>query len=225
MGELQAYIAQCYRKNGDFPDAFAAIEKALAADPGAIEPRQVNVSLQLAVRNFDRALAEADTLVDLCTKAIPGATRKRDALANLSGAYATRLTVLQKLGEIQFVIGPDGNPTDRVVPGREKTAAEITRRVAETYVLIADLNRTLTYFTTLEFAARAAVIDPTDLEAILLVGMLQRNTYQIEEAASTFRKVLEVDPGNARARAELEAMGVPVAPASQPATKPAPETP
>lgn len=221
VAAVQARLAQCYSMSGEMKSAFEAAEKALAADPTDLEPHEVFVALLLKTRNYDRALAEADALIDLCKQAVPTAAVKRDALVKLASAYNVRLGVLQRLGEGNFAVGPDGNPTDRVLPGRDKIAAKLTRQVAETYVQVADLNRALTLFTTLEFAQRATIMDPTDVDALLLVGMLQRNTSQTDAAVATFQKVLELDPTNARARDELHALGAseaPAAPASQPTT-------
>jgi tetratricopeptide (TPR) repeat protein len=221
VAAVQARLAQCYNMSGEMKAAFEAAEKALAAGPTDLEPHEVFVALLLKTRNYDRALSEADTLIDLCKQAIPTAAAKRDALIKLASAYNIRLGVLQHLGEGNFAVGPDGNPTDRVLPGRDKIAARLTRQVAETYVQVADLNRALTLFTTLEFAQRATTIDPTDVDAWLLVGMLQRNTSQVDAAVATFQKVLELDPKNVRARDELRALGTPdapAAPASQPTT-------
>lgn len=213
-----ARLAQCYRKNGELPAAFKAVEKALAAGPQETEPHEVFIALLTQTGNFDRALSEADTLIELCKKEVPASPSKRDALMKLAAAYNIRLGVLQRLGQGHFLVGTDGNPTEKVIPGREKSAARLARQVAETYVLVADLNRALTLFTTLEFAQRAAQIDPSDVDSLLLVGMLQRNTSQLDEAIVTFRKVLEIDAGNQRARDELHALGASETPASQPTT-------
>ena len=231
VASVQARLAHCYSVSGEMKAALDAAQRALAADPKDVEPREVYISLLLKLRNFDRALTEADTLIELCKQAIPTISDKRAALTKLASAYGVRLSVLQRLGEGHFATGPDGNPTDRVLPGRERIAAQLFRQVAETYVLITDLNRVLSLFTTLEFALRAVAADPSDLEAWLLVGALQRNTMQVDAAVATFRRVLEIDPLNVRARDELQALGASEAPAaptpstSQPTTAAASASP
>lgn len=218
VAAVQSRLAQCYNMCGEMRSAFDAVQKALAADPKDIEPREVNIALLLKSRSFDRALTEADILIELCKQAIPSARVKREALFKLASAYNVRLNVLQRLGDGHFAIGSDGNPTDRVLPGREKIASQLFRQVAETYIMIGDLNRVLSLFTTLEFAMRAAAADPSDVDALLLVGALQRSTSQFDEAVVTFRRVLELDPANARARDELTALGASETPAAPEST-------
>lgn len=218
VAELYARMANCYAKSGDLQKAFESADRALSAAPDELEPHEVYVSLLVRSRNYEKALTAADKMIELATQAVPSAKSKKDALTKLSATYGVKLEVLQKLGEGNFAIGSDGSPTDKPVPGREKTAAQIVRQVADTYILVADLNRTLTHFTTLEFAERAANIDHTNPDYWLLVGMLRRSTYQDDKAAEAFQKVLELDPTNDRARRELESLGAPTSrPASQPA--------
>lgn len=217
VAELYSRMGNCYAKSGDLQRAFESADRALSASPGELEPHEVYVSLLVRSRNYEKALTAADKLIELATQAVSSAKSKKDALTKLSATYGVKLEVLQKLGEGNFAIGSDGSPTDKPVAGREKTAAQIVRQVADTYILVADLNRTLTHFTTLEFAERAASIDSSNPDNWLLVGMLRRGTYQDEKAAEAFQKVLELDPTNDRARRELESLGAPTSrPASQP---------
>ena len=217
VSALYSRMANCYAKSGELQKAFEASDRALAAAPGDLEPHEVYVSLLVRSRSYEKALTASDKLIELSTQAVSGAKSTKDALMKLAAAYNVKLNVLQKLGEGNFVIGTDGSPTDKPISGREKVAAQIVRQVADTYILIADLNRTLAHFTTLDFAEKAAAIDETNADHWLLVGMLRRSTYQDAKAVEAFQKVLELEPTNDRARLELENLGAPTSrPTSQP---------
>lgn len=225
VAELNAMLAQCYRANGLKPEAYAAVEKAIAADPSGRDAREVKIALLTSDRKYDQALIEADALVDLNRDAVRVAADKREALVRLHGAHNIRLSVLQEMRTIFFQITPAGELTERIVEGREREAAAVVKRVMEDLIVLNDLNRTIQYFTIIAFAEQAVKIAPGDSDAWLKLGMLYRNTYQDQAAANIMARVLQLDPENEAAKRELETLPPPtniatIPSASQPAGVP-----
>jgi tetratricopeptide (TPR) repeat protein len=214
--QLLIALAQAYHGAGGYQDeALETIQRALQLAPDSFEAQYAMVLLrtQAARRDrrsdaFDQAVVDAERLVRIAADdlRVNGTTPQR--VQTLQTAYQAELQVLSAFGEVLYERNPDGRTfSDQLLPGMEKRAAAILSKTVDVMLRLTDLQRTMSHFRILGLAATAVEYDGgTNPRTLLDLGLLQKQTEQWEAAAESFRKVLELDPGNEVARRELETL-------------------
>jgi tetratricopeptide (TPR) repeat protein len=229
IAEVFTLLAQAYYGTNLRSQALEAVQKALAADSESFEAWRLLVALRtnaaLTEEELDQALTDAQRLKQLAADELrKGTTLER--LQRLQMAYQMELQVLRAFGRVIFKPNPDGRSySDQVLEGQERLAAATFSRTADVMLRQAELNHRLSRFQIIQFAAKAVQYDRgTNPETLMVLGLLQKETGQLDRAAATFQKVLELDPGNPSAQRQLEELRLsrPTVPA---ATQPAPVTP
>ncbi len=225
-------LAQAYHGSGDRDEALGTIERALALAPGNFEAQYALVLLrtEAALRekrdeDFDQTLVEAQKLVRIAADDLRANGITPERVQTLQAAYQAELQVLSAFGWVLYEPNPDGKTlSDQLLRGMEKRAAAIVSKIVDVRLRQVDLQRTMSYFMILDLAATAVKYDGgTNPRTLLDLGLLQKQTEQWEAAIETFRKVLELDPGNEVAQRELEALQLRVP--TPAATEPVPLTP
>jgi len=208
--QVQVALAMALRGGGQWREAIAAAERALRADRDNFDAQQLLTALRIenarTAEEFDRALADAERLIEIAGNALRAAVNQ-EGVQRLQLAYQSKLQVLYAFRQLLFRKNPDGSFTDQLLPGQEKRAAAVFSQIVDVMLRQADVNRTLARFQIVEFAAAAVKYDGgTNPRTLLDLGLLQKETGQTAAAVETFRKVLELDPQNATARREYEAL-------------------
>lgn len=204
--ELQALLAQGYRGLKQTDRALAAAEKAIAADSSNTDARATLVTLRLDRSDFERALADAALLIQLCERKVEDNPGDQAVLAKLGEAYDTRLNVLREYHNTLYDRDITGNLTDKVSAGQEKLVAGIMRQVVDCRLYQAQLKLILTYYEILPLAEKAVENDPSNVPNLTQLALLYRNTAQDQKAAEVLAKILDIDPQNREARNELESL-------------------
>ena len=220
-------LARAYGPLGLRDKAIETIKRAISLDPRNYDAWAVLVTLETdgatTVDEFDQADVDAQKLIQLANDIVQTEGVTQERVQQQYQAYDIRLRVLRSFGKVLFEINPDGSLSDRPIPGRETLTANVLSRVVETRLLQEDVRRVLTYFDILPIAEKAVEFDNGEHAGPLLtLALLQEKTGQLDQAAETFRRVLEIEPDNARARQHLQALG---ARGIGPAPTTAPSTP
>jgi tetratricopeptide (TPR) repeat protein len=205
--EAMTLLAKAYRGAGYLGKALEAVQRAVDHDPDSVESWEYLVQLRTQGEDYERALLDSDQLLALTRRKAIEQPSDRDALTRLHAAYETQRGVLGAHHRTLYQPNPVGNPSDKLLPGMEKKAAENLRRIVDLMIVQAELLRTLSYFEVRNVAERAATYDPTNVNVQIQYGLLLRNTSEIDKARTAFEKVLELDPANAEAQRQLSSLG------------------
>lgn len=214
LPDVLALLASAYREDRNLTRALATAQRALDMDPNHIGARQEMVTLRYMRDQFEQALAEANTLLEIIQRAARARPTDPGVLAQLLSAYDMRNTVLRALYVGVNERNERGEAVDRPLPGREAEAANILHQISENLVLQAELRRTLALFDVLPILERAVQFDPDNVSYRMQYGLVLRETGHVDKALEQFRRVLELDPAHEGARRQIEQLG---APATQPA--------
>ncbi len=217
VAEVQALLAKAYNGLRQMDKAITAAEKAITADSSNVNARTTMIGLRLTRGEFDKALADVGPLIQLCQRQVEDNRGDEKKLRQLAEAYDTRLAVLREYHNAQYERGIDGRLSDKITPGQERKVASLQRQIVETRVYQAELSLILTYFEIIPIAEKSVENDATDLANLTQLALLYRNTSQDQRAAELLQKILDLDPQNRAARAELDALRSLAAPSTAPA--------
>ncbi len=204
--ETLTLLAQTYRGLVLRTQAVLTAEKAVQADAKNYDAWQTLALLRADNEEFEQALADTNPLLNIAREEAARVPVTEAALQRLFDAYDIRLKVLSAYQQTLFLPNPDGSPSDRVIPGKEAESAKVLSQVVEIFSFQAEIRYRQSFFRALSFAERVIEFGGPKVEYLLQLGMVQKNAYQFEQAAETFRKVLEIDAGNAVAREQLDAL-------------------
>ena len=222
-------LAQAYRGVGDRARARDAARQAAELAPESLEARGLYVSLLLESGELDEAVVQAEKLVELALNLAKRNHYSIESLRQLNNAYSQQIQVLRVHYQQLNERNPDGSYTDRILPGKQRQAAEVLSRLIDVYASQQELQRVLAaYDMATLFAKRMVELDPGNPDAWRKLARLQRQALQFADAAGSYQKVLELrpddpqarsalsetlkrllelDPGNQAARRQLEALG------------------
>jgi tetratricopeptide (TPR) repeat protein len=219
---VRTELAKAYQGLNEPAKAVESVRMALNADPDHFEARQLLVVLHANREEYDQAIANAQLMVNTAAQRVQEAPADVTALRLLQGAYTLQLQVLQRYQTTMYELAANGRPTDQLLPGRQRQAAETLAQIVEIMVLQTDLSRTMAHHEILAFAERLVEYAPNDVEALMRYGLLLRNTKRFDDAILVFESVLANDPDNSQAKQQLEALQAlqPEQPAAETATQP-----
>jgi tetratricopeptide (TPR) repeat protein len=223
--EVLIALARAYDGSRMRDQAIETIRKALTFDSSSFEGWYVLARLRTEVavddEGFNQALDDAERLLEIVGNELQVNGITRENVQKLQLAYQVKLDALKSSGEILFEPNPDGTVSDRILPGKERQAAATISESVDVLLRLAELRQTLAYFDIVELAEKAVEYDQgTNPSTLLDLGWLQKATGQTNQAIETFRRVLELDPGNEAARRQLGTLQAPApfpAAGSQPA--------
>jgi Tfp pilus assembly protein PilF len=221
LADVLVFLAEAYRGAGQGADALNTIKRAIAASPNNFAARLFLTSLMQERGEYIEGLAESERLVTLAQNELRDSTSKYESLARIDAAFDSRLKIVEAAERELHTRNPNGSYSDQLLPGKEAAAAEMMSLWVDTFVLKQEVSTTLSYFRAIEIMRQALIYQPQDVKLYLKMCGLLRNTYQNDRAIEGYRRVLEIDPGNADALAGLAELGASVtAPASAPSTAP-----
>jgi tetratricopeptide (TPR) repeat protein len=169
---------------------------------------------------YNRAMQNATATVELVKAQLAQQPPTAAGLNELQQAYASQYGVLEAylltLGERTAA----GQPTGRLLAGREREAAAGLKEMADLRVIQAQVAHTMQYFEVLAHLQQAVQLVPDDPQYWLEYGLVLLQVSHPEKAAQAFKKVLELDPDNAEARRQLDRLNA--APTSSPAARDTP---
>jgi tetratricopeptide (TPR) repeat protein len=194
---------------GRLPEALAAFEAALAADPSALEPRLGRVMALISRRQLDAALAEAQAAVT----AAPTAGRAHMALAlvrirreergEATSEIALALTLEPNLGQAHawqaYLLRAEGRLGQAEAAARQAVA--LAPRSAVAQQSLADvLFLTGRARDARVVAARAVALNPLSAAAQVALGQAELSLGDIAAAVRAAHRAAALDPDLERAR-------------------------
>lgn len=233
--EVKQLLAVAYTSMGEVTKAIAKIEEATRMSPDNLDALNtlVNIRFQVASRDpaqISKAVTEADGLLARVKQAVEKSPADVALLGKLDQAYDLVISGLKLLHNNCYERDVRGQPTTRILKGKETDAAAALSRLAEIRNEQALLALTLARHQIITVAAAKAVeLDPKNVKYLEALATLYRDVNDRDNAVATAQKILEVDPNHKGAREFLQSVGVaPGAPTTQPAsatTPPASATP
>lgn len=197
-------LARAYRGVGERARAREAARQAVELAPDRLDPRSVYVALLIESGELDEAVVQAEKLGELALNLAKQQHYSIDSLRQLSSAYNNQIQALRVQYRQLNERNPDGSYTDRILPGKQRQAAEVLSRLIDVYSAQQELQRVLTAYDMVTLFGRKMVeLDPGNPDAWLKLARIQRQAFQFAEAATSFQKVLELRPGDEAARAGL----------------------
>lgn len=205
--EVLVLLAQAYGGSSLATLALETAERAVQLAPQNYEARQTLVLLRASAGEFESAITETRPLLELAQAEAAKTPVTSAGLRRLRDAYEIKLTVLRNYqSQRYFVRNPDGTISDRVASGKEADSAAILTQMIDVLALQIELDRRIAYFVGLTLAERMVELDPNKPAYWLQLGLLRKHTFNPDDAAQAFRRALEIEPDNADARRELDAM-------------------
>lgn len=204
VGRVRSQLVYALRGIGSPGKAVETAEKAVAAAPNDLEARRSLITVRIDANDYERALLESQTMVNLARAEASASPGNRMALQRLFQANEIHIEVLHGYQASLMIKRADGRATGQVIPGAELKVANTLQRLIETMFAQTELQRSLAHHDILSFAQNAVQVMPTHVENQIALGVLQRLTADEKAARATFEKVLEIDPSNAEARRQLD---------------------
>ena len=202
----QAYLGSGYRRK-----AIETVQQVLELDRQSPDGWYMLATLRaqaaVTLDDFNEALSDASQLVAIADRDLKTNGMTLERLQRLHKACELKRAVLAACGRVFFEPNPDGSLSDRILPGMEAPAARVFSTSVDTWMRMADLERTMEHFRIIELAAKAVEYDGgTDPETLLKLGALQAATGQLADASETLQRVLALDPTNQAAQQQLDAL-------------------
>jgi tetratricopeptide (TPR) repeat protein len=221
-------LTQAYRGAGDLDQAVQTSQRAVqvvetqlktVSPTAALESARFEAWYALAAvrteianrvrrqEDYDRALGFAERLIQIAGEQLEADGTSLPGVERVQSAYGLQLQILYAYREILFERNPSGRLSDRLIPGMQGLAGAITGKTVDVMLRQADLDRTLAHFQIRQIAEMSVSYDGgTNPKSLMNLGTLQVATGQVEQAAVTFRRVLEIDPANELAQQQLDAI-------------------
>lgn len=211
-GEALRLLSQAYNGQGLQDKAENAAQRAVDLDPNDFEALQTLVAIRLAKRDYDRALENAQALVDVARDKVNETPEDTVALQRLLIALEAHVNVLRDYFRSLFQRDSRNRATDILRPGEESEAAAVLKRIGEQLEQQNAIRTVLNYHEILLLIEKALEYDPDNPEYLMEAGRLYANTNQTAAAIERFRQVLEQDPNHTGARQALQRLGATPAP-------------
>jgi tetratricopeptide (TPR) repeat protein len=199
-------LAEAYLGSGRLIKAREVAEQAVSGNPDDYDAYRILAAVLITVRDLDQALVQVQKLESIAQQAVAANPGDFQSLQRLGDAWRIHQQALrERLGEL-VVVGPDGVPTDEVLPGKSEEAAEITRRMVELMLLQSEAQRIAQLFEIVEVSAQALEYAPDSPRQWRDHGLLLMEIQRYAEARDAFQKVLELDPSDGVAQQQLSAI-------------------
>jgi tetratricopeptide (TPR) repeat protein len=244
--EAKRLLAGAYAQTAQLQKALDKAQEAVQIAPDDLDALLVLVQVRQAVlvrdpKQIEPALADAEKYVQKSAQALARAPLDLKALARLDSAYDILVArppdaggVLQTYHNSFYQTDYRGRPTDKLQSGKGADAAAVLMRIA-------DVVRQQALVTLVSAQHDAVVLMETavkenyDAKNVKYLEQLALSYQQLQDLTARLvgtpiadpelrdrtvavcRKILELDPGNERARQYLQSVGA--APTSEPATR------
>lgn len=213
ISKTQRLLAEGYFGANRLVKARTAAEEAVNRDSDNYEARRILATILIQIRELDQALIQIQELERIGSSEVAAKPGDLIALQRLAEAWIVHQDALRARLAQLVVVGPDGVPTDEILPGRSLEAAEITRRMVELLIREAEAQRIARLFEIAEVSEQTLKYAPESSSHWMNHGILLLETQQFDAAANAFSKAVELDPQNTEARIRLQqiqqALGVP----------------
>lgn len=213
--KIRTYLALVYRGVGGRSKARQNADDALKLDPKNFDAWEILATLLNEAKEYEQARETVERLVEVAReRLIEDPSRPRHVM-QLQRALEAKLSVWGGYYGTLCEQDPKGNSLDKILVGRESEAAATVARIIETEIQKSEITRVMSLWGVLPLAERNCELEPGNAQYWMTLGLLYLNTFQPHLAVEAFRKVLEIDPGNAEAQRQIAALG------AQSATQPA----
>ena len=210
IADVQAFLASALRGMHQWPEALAIAQKAVGAAPDNIIARQTLAGIYMDMGNFEGALGAAEVLVAISAKQMAESPGSFSALQSMDAAFTLRISALTAFIQSFYQINASGQRVDQLAPGAEGDAAAVLNELRKTLEAQAELQLRMRYHEALPAALRAVTYAPENVDYLRDLALLHQKTDQIDEAITTFRLILAIDPEHAVAREQLQLLRAPL---------------
>ena len=222
--ELKVRMAIGYRGTGARSKAKEYARQAVALDPEDYTAREVPAVALMDDGDFDQARGHIDAMVKIARDRLAEDRSQPGRIQFLLGALGRKLEGLNYYHRSLYEKDPSGQPTDRLLPGQDTTAAASLLPLIKTELQRAELEKILRLHQIITLASRAVEFDPANKELWMTLGLLYLNTSQTSSAIESFQKIIALDPDHAGAADQLDLLNAPLK-ADPVATQPAEDAP
>ncbi len=204
LGEALTLLAMGYRAKGERRMAIEAAERATRENPQNFDAWQVLVAARAESGEFDRAVADAQTLVELAMSAWRADVTQLPLLQRLEAAYQLRIGTLRQYFRTLHRRNAAGGYTDELLPGREQEAAQVLTQIIQTMLQQTTAQTLRTRHELITYAQKAVEYDPRNPATLVQWALLMREVGMYSEAENAFARALEIDPNHPVARQQLQ---------------------
>lgn len=225
LGETLTLLAKGYRAKGARRMAVETAERATRENPQNFDAWEVLVAARTEAGEFDRAVADAQTLVELTMSAWRADVTQAALLHRLDSAYQLHISTLRQYFRTLHRRNAAGGHTDELLPGREQEAAQVLTLIIQTLLQQATAQSLRIRHELISYAKKAVEYDPRNPATLVQWALLMREVGMYGEAEKVFASVLEIDPNHSLARQqlqELQTLRASTQPAGTPPSTPAP---
>lgn len=204
LGETLTLLAMGYRAKGERRMAIEAAERATRENPQNFDAWQVLVAARAEAGEFDRSVADSQTLVELAMNDWRADVTQVPLLQRLEAAYQLRIATLRQYFRTLHRRSAAGGYTDELLPGREHEAAQVLTQIIQTMLQQVTAQTLRTRHELIVYAKKAVEYDPQNPATLVQWALLLREVGLYGEAESAFARALEIDPSHAVARQQLQ---------------------
>jgi tetratricopeptide (TPR) repeat protein len=222
LADVKVLLAQTLRGNRSPQRARDYARAAVDLGPKRLDAHRVLQLCMMDQADYAGARREADIMVQLTAEKLSEDPASMDRLNAHLGSLATKLEVLRAFHNSLYRTDARGNATDEILPNEVQRAAGILAEVIDTMNTMADIQYVLDLNQIIPLAERGVTYAPENVGLIMRLAKLQLNTSHIDAAISLFQQVLELEPGNAEATSQLQALNAPLKREQPAAAEPTP---
>ncbi|MGE0479440.1 MAG: tetratricopeptide repeat protein, partial [Phycisphaerae bacterium] len=220
LGEALGVLAAAYRGEGQLTKAAETAERAVKQAPDSTDALAIQVSIQLDLRQYDRAMENAAKLESLARQKLAENPTNVKLINGLQEAYIIQIQTLQDAHLALYRRDARGVPTDRLVAGKEAEAGAILSLLSDVMTKQLEIRRLMGLYEILPIAERITAYTPNDANAHVRLGFLCMHTSQIERAVAAFQRALEIQPDHPEALEMLRRFNAPTTRPAQAAATP-----
>jgi tetratricopeptide (TPR) repeat protein len=201
--DVLTLLAKAYQGRGDRTRAVETAQQAVTLEGKTYAAWEIMIESLLELNEFDKAVRESQRLEQFAAQRLKGDPLNPENLQYLDRAFDLRVATLRILHRSLLRVNSAGVPIAEVRPGREAEAAATLAEIVDISLRRSELQGLIARHQLLVFASRAIEIDGGNPANHVRLGKLRFEIGDRQQAAESFRKALELDPGNAEAREYL----------------------
>lgn len=220
LGEALGFLAAAYRGEGQLTKASETAERAVKQAPDSTDALAIQVSIQLDLQQYDRAVENAAKLEQIARRKLGEDPTNVKLINGLQEAYIIQIETLRGAHLALYRKDARGVPTDRLVVGKEAEAGALLSQLSDVMTKQLEIRRLMGLYEILPIAERITTYTPNDANAHVRLGFLCVHTSQTERAVAAFQRALEIQPDHPEALEMLRRFNAPTTRPAQAAATP-----
>ncbi|MBW7906710.1 MAG: tetratricopeptide repeat protein [Phycisphaerae bacterium] len=204
--DVLTLLAKAYQGRGDRTRAVETAQQAVALEGKTYAAWEIMVEALLELNEFDKAVRESQRLEQFAAQRLKDDPLSLENLQYLDRAFDLRISTLRIMHRSLLRVNSAGVPIAEVRPGREAEAAATLAEIVDISLRRSELQGLIARHQLLAFAIRAIEIEGGNPANHVRLGKLRFEIGDRQQAAESFRRALELDPGNAEAQEYLAAL-------------------